>query len=67
MNEYEPCPECGAKNYWERDAISWVQVSCGDCRAEGPKAATPEAARIAWNEWAIQERSEAGERASRGD
>ena len=67
MNKYEPCPECGAKNYWERDAISWAQVSCGDCRAEGPKAATPEAARIAWNEWAIQKRSEADERASRGD
>jgi len=20
VNKYEPCPECGAKNYWERDA-----------------------------------------------
>lgn len=39
VNKYEPCPECGAKNYWERDAAEervkqFAQAEVGEAREE---------------------------------
>lgn len=51
---YEPCPKCNAEYHTERLAVDYVQVTCGRCGLEGPKAPHTESGRLAWNEWAGQ-------------
>lgn len=48
--ELEPCPFCGTDHHLfvELDSEGYY-IECTYCMAEGPREATPEEAKTAWN------------------